>query len=93
MVVSAAGGSVGHIVGQIAKIKGCRVVGVAGSDEKCARLVDELGFDAAVNYKSENFRDEMKAATPDRIDIYFDNTGGDILQTCLFRMATFGRIW
>jgi NADPH-dependent curcumin reductase CurA len=62
-------------------------------DEKCARLVDELGFDAAVNYKSENFRDEMKAATPDRIDIYFDNTGGDILQTCLFRMATFGRIW
>ena len=60
VVVSAAGGSVGHMVGQIAKIKGCRVVGVCGSDEKCERLVKELGFDAAVNYKSASFRDDLK---------------------------------
>ena len=92
VVVSGAAGSVGHLVGQIAKIKGCRVVGVAGSDAKCCVLVDELGFDAAINYKSKTFRADMKEATPRRIDIYFDNTGGNILQTALFRMATFGRI-
>ena len=92
VVVSGAGGSVGHIVGQIAKIKGCRVVGVAGSDAKCQRLIDELGFDAAVNYKSKTFRADMKAATPKKINVYFDNTGGKILQTALFRMAQFGRI-
>lgn len=92
VVVSAAGGSVGHFVGQMAKASGARVVGVAGSNEKCALLVDELGFDAAVNRKSENFRTEFKAATPNRIDVYFDNTGGDILQSALFRMAVGGRI-
>ncbi|MGY9072138.1 MAG: NADP-dependent oxidoreductase [Acidimicrobiales bacterium] len=92
VVVSAASGSVGHIVGQIAKIKGCRVVGVAGSDAKCDSLVNDLGFDAAVNYKSPTFRDEFKAATPDRIDVYFDNTGGDILGSALFRMNLHGRI-
>jgi NADPH-dependent curcumin reductase CurA len=69
VVVSAAAGSVGHIVGQIAKIKGCRVVGVCGSDEKCARLVDELGFDVALNRHKAGFRDALKAATPKRIDI------------------------
>jgi len=92
VVVSAAAGSVGHMVGQMAKRLGCRVVGVAGSDEKCRLLVEDLGFDAAVNYKSEDFRDQFKAATPDRIDVYFDNTGGPILESALFRMNTFGRI-
>lgn len=92
VVVSGAAGSVGHIAGQIAKLHGCRVVGVAGSEEKCKRLVNELGFDAAVNYKSATFREDFKAATPDRIDVYFDNTGGMILQSALFRMASFGRI-
>ena len=92
VVVSAAAGSVGHIVGQIARLKGCRVVGVAGSDEKCRMLVDEFGFDVVINRKDEDFRDQFKAATPDRIHIYFDNTGGPILGSALFRMAKFGRI-
>jgi hypothetical protein len=92
VVVSAAAGSVGHLVGQIAKLQGCTVVGVAGSGEKCRILVDELGFDAAVDYKDAGFRDAFKAATPNRIDVYFDNTGGDILGSALFRMNTFGRI-
>jgi len=92
VVVSAAAGSVGHLVGQIAKLKGCRVVGVAGSDAKCALLVDELGFDAAVDYRSDAFRGAFKNATPDRIDVYFDNTGGDVLGSALFRMNAHGRI-
>ena len=92
VVVSAAAGSVGHIAGQIAKLKQCRVVGVAGSDEKCRVLVDELGFDAAVNYKDADFFASLRTATPDRIDVYFDNTGGDILQSALFRMNAHGRI-
>jgi len=92
LVVSAAAGSVGHVVGQLGKLKGARVVGVAGSDAKCRCLVDELGFDAAVNYKDADFRAKFKAATPDRIDVYFDNTGGDILGSALFRMNTHGRI-
>ncbi|WP_419930700.1 NADP-dependent oxidoreductase [Candidatus Poriferisodalis sp.] len=92
VVVSAAAGSVGHIVGQIAKAQGCRVVGVAGSEEKCALLVDEIGFDVAINRHSPDFRAEFRAATPDRINVYFDNTGGEILGSALFRMATFGRI-
>ena len=92
VVVSAAAGSVGHMVGQIAKLKGCRVVGVAGSDRKCETLVKELGFDVAVNYKDSDFRAIFKAATPNRIDVYFDNTGGDILGSALFRMNTHGRI-
>lgn len=92
VVVSAAAGSVGHMVGQIAKLKGCDVTGVAGSKEKCRILVDELGFDAAVDYKSSDFRAEFKAATRERIDVYFDNTGGDILGSALFRMNAHGRI-
>ena len=67
-------------------------MGVCGSDEKCKRLVEELGFDIALNRHDAGFRDALKAATPQRIDIYFDNTGGEILQSCLFRMAQFGRI-
>ena len=92
VVVSAAAGSVGHMVGQMAKLCGARVVGVAGSAEKCQLLVDELGFDAAINRKSSEFRGEFKEATPNRIDIYFDNTGGAILQSALFRMKVKGRI-
>ncbi len=92
VAVSAAAGSVGHIVGQIGRVKQCRVVGVAGSDEKCRTLVDELGFDAAVNYKDPGFRDAFRAAAPDRIDVYFDNTGGAILESALFRMNRGGRI-
>ena len=92
VVVSAAAGSVGHIVGQIARIEGCRTVGVAGSDDKCAVLTDELGFDAAVNYKASNFRDAFKAACGSGIDIYFDNTGGEILGAALRRMNLRGRI-
>ncbi len=92
VVVSAAAGSVGHIVGQIAKRAGCRVVGIAGSPQKCHILVDELGFDVAVNYKDADFRTAFKDATPNRIDVYFDNTGGDILGSALFRMNTHGRI-
>ncbi len=92
VVVSAAAGSVGHTVGQIAKTLGCRVVGVAGSDSKCALLTDEIGFDVAINRHSSDFRAEFRAATPNRINVYFDNTGGEILGSALFRMATFGRI-
>jgi len=92
VVVSAAAGSVGSIVGQIAKIKGCRVVGIAGGAEKGRWLVDELGFDAAVDYKSPEFKRQLRAAVPDGIDIYFDNTGGDILEACLFAMRNHGRI-
>ena len=92
VMVSAAAGSVGHLVGQIAHIVGCRVVGVAGSDEKCALLTTELGFDAALNYKDPDFRAAIKQATPDRVDVYFDNTGGPVLESALFRMNTRGRI-
>ncbi len=92
VVVSAAAGSVGHMVGQMARLHGCHVVGVAGSEAKCRMLVEELGFHAAVNYKDSDFRSAFRAATPDRIDIYFDNTGGDVLGSALFRMNTRGRI-
>ncbi|MFN3232513.1 MAG: NADP-dependent oxidoreductase [Alphaproteobacteria bacterium] len=92
VVVSAAAGAVGNTVGQIAKIKGCRVVGIAGSDEKCQWLTDELGFDAAVNYKDGPVYKSLKAACPDGIDVYFDNVGGDIFEAVLFQMNMHGRI-
>src|SRR6185312_10857867 len=92
VVVSAAAGSVGHVVGQLAKRLGCRVVGVAGAADKCRMLVDELGFDAAVSHRDPEFRNAFRAATPDRIDVYFDNTGGPVLESALFRMAGHGRI-
>jgi len=92
VMISAAAGSVGHMVGQIAKIKGCRVVGVCGSDEKCKKLTEDLGFDAAVYYKDANFRQNLKDATPDGVDVYFDNTGGMILGSALFRLNSGGRI-
>ncbi len=92
VMVSASGGSVGHIVAQLAKLKGCRVVGTASSDEKARRLTQTLGIDAVVNYRSPDFRQLLKEATPDGIDVYFDNTGGDILGSALFRMNEHGRI-
>ncbi len=92
VVVSAAAGSVGSIVGQIAKIKGCRVVGIAGGREKCHWLTSELGFDAAVDYKDGAVFKALKAAAPDGIDVYFDNVGGDILEACLAQMNNRGRI-
>ena len=92
VLVSAAAGSVGHLVGQMAKIAGCRVVGVAGGEAKCRMLTEELGFDAAVDYKSPNFRLEFKEALPERIDIYFDNTGGEVLGGALRRMKVGGRM-
>lgn len=92
VVVSAAAGSVGSIVGQIAKLKGCRVVGIAGGEAKGRWLVDELGFDAAVDYKAGNLRQQFKEVLPNGIDVYFDNVGGDIFEACLFAMNTHGRI-
>ncbi|MBX3526153.1 MAG: NADP-dependent oxidoreductase [Rhodoblastus sp.] len=92
VVVSAAAGSVGSLVGQIAKIKGCRVVGVAGGAEKCAWLKSELGFDEAVDYKAGDLYRALKSAAPKGIDVYFDNTGGEILEACLPLMNLHGRI-
>ncbi|MBQ0798349.1 MAG: NADP-dependent oxidoreductase [Porticoccaceae bacterium] len=92
VVVSAAAGAVGSIVGQIAKIKGCRVVGLAGSDEKCEWIKNDLGFDAAINYRTEDLSKALKAACPDGIDVYFDNVGGKILDACLKLMNLKGRI-
>ena len=92
VMVSAAAGSVGHMVGQMAKIHGCQVVGVCGSDDKGQLLVDRLGFDRTVNYKDANDRQSLKEATPDGVDVYFDNTGGMILGSALFRMNVGGRI-
>src|SRR6202022_3358115 len=92
VVVSAAAGSVGSIVGQIAKIKGCRVVGIAGGKDKCHWLTSDLGFDAAVDYKDGATFKALKAAAPDGIDVYFDNVGGDILEACLSQMNNRGRI-
>lgn len=83
LVVSGAAGAVGSLVGQIGKIKGCRVVGVAGSDEKCRWLTDELGFDAAINYKRESVLESLQQHCPDGIDVHFENVGGEILDAAL----------
>jgi NADPH-dependent curcumin reductase len=92
VVVSAAAGAVGAVVGQIAKIKGCRVVGIAGGPAKCSYIVDELGFDAAVDYKSEDVRKALAGHCPKGIDIYFDNVGGAILETALSLLARRARV-
>ncbi len=92
LLVSGAAGSVGTIVGQIAKAEGLRVIGVAGSDEKCRWLTEELGFDAAINYKTDDLEAAVKAAAPDGVDIYFENTGGPIQHAAFANMNTFGRI-
>jgi len=92
LVVSAAAGAVGNVVGQIGKILGCRVVGIAGGPEKCRWLTQELGFDAAVDYKAGSLFKSLRAACPKGIDVYFDNVGGDVFEAALFQMNTRGRI-
>ena len=92
VLVSGAAGATGSVVGQIARLKGCRVVGIAGSDEKCAWLTDELGFDAAINYKTENVAQAIRAACPNGVDVFFDNVGGDILEAAIGNIALRGRI-
>jgi NADPH-dependent curcumin reductase CurA len=90
--VSAAAGAVGSVAAQIAKIKGCYVIGSAGSDDKCRWLKDELGLDAAINYKKEELRTALKSVAPRGIDVYFDNVGGEHLNAALPRMNALGRI-
>ena len=93
VLVSAAAGAVGSIVGQIAKMQGCRVVGMAGSDDKCRWLTDELGFDAAINYKTcGNYVAAIKKACPNGVDVYFDNVGGEILDATLLCLNKFARV-
>jgi NADPH-dependent curcumin reductase CurA len=92
VVVSGAAGAVGSVVGQIAKIKGARVVGIAGGADKCRYLVEELGFDAAIDYKTENVAEALKAHCPDGVNVYFDNVGGDILDAVLTKLARGARI-
>jgi NADPH-dependent curcumin reductase CurA len=92
VVVSAAAGSVGSIVGQIARIEGCRTVAIAGGQAKCDLLVKDFGFHAAIDYKSQTVRKALREAAPKGVDVYFDNVGGDILEACLFNMNTHGRI-
>jgi NADPH-dependent curcumin reductase CurA len=92
VVVSGAAGAVGSVVGQIAKIKGCRAVGIAGGADKCRMLVAELGFDAAIDYKGEDVKAALKRECPNGIDIYFDNVGGDILDAALARLAMRARV-
>ena len=93
VVVSGAAGATGSAAGQIAKIKGAKkVVGIAGGPEKCAHIVDELGFDEAIDYKSDNVATRLRQACPDGIDLYFDNVGGSILNDCLANLAMRGRV-
>lgn len=92
VLVSAASGAVGSVVGQIARIKGCRAVGIAGGPEKCAYVTDELGFDACVDYKKGRLAEDLPAAVPEGIDVYFENVGGPTLDTVLARMNPFSRI-
>jgi len=92
VVVSAASGAVGSVVGQLAKQLGCRVVGIAGGAEKCAYVVNELGFDACVDYKAGQLEADLSAATPQGIDAVFENVGGEVFDASLGRMNAFGRI-
>ena len=95
VVVSGAAGAVGQTVGQVAKIKGCRVVGIAGGPDKCAFVVKELGFDACIDYKAEGksaLKDGLKQHCPNGVDVYFDNVGGEILDTVLTRINRRARI-
>lgn len=92
VLVSGAAGAVGSVVGQVAKIKGCKVVGIAGGAEKCAYVVDELGFDACIDYKNENVASRFKEECPKGIDVYFDNVGGEILDIALSRLKMHARI-
>ncbi len=92
VLVSGAAGAVGSVVGQIAKIKGCSVVGIAGGAEKCKYVVEELGFDACIDYKNENIHAGIKQHCPKGIDVYFDNVGGEILDAALARLRMHARV-
>lgn len=92
VVVSAASGAVGSVAGQIAKIKGCRAVGIAGGPQKCAYVKDVLGFDDCIDYKAGNLSERLRAACPDGIDVNFENVGGEILDAILPQMNVFGRV-
>ena len=92
VLVSGAAGAVGAVAGQLAKIAGCRVVGTTGGPEKCEWLTRELGFDAAVDYKAGGLHHQLKAACPSGIDVYFDNTGGEMLTAAIARMNLWGRV-
>ena len=92
VVVSGAAGATGMMVGQIAKIKGCRAVGIAGGPEKCAYLAKDLGFDAAIDYKNEDVGQALRQHCPKGVNVYFDNVGGDILDAALANLARFGRV-
>jgi len=92
VVVSGAAGAVGSVVGQIARIKGCRAIGIAGGADKCRWITAELGFDAAIDYKSEDVKAALKRHCPEGIDVYFDNVGGDILDAALSRLRLHARI-
>ena len=92
VVISGAAGATGSVVGQIAKLAGCRVVGIAGGARKCAWLTEELGFDAAIDYKAEKVRSRLRALCPGGIDVMWDNVGGEILNDCLARLALGARV-
>jgi NADPH-dependent curcumin reductase CurA len=92
LVVSAAAGAVGSVVGQIGKINGCRVIGIAGGEEKCAYVKNELGFDDVIDYKNDNLREAFARTCPTGIDIYFDNVGGKILNAALGNLALNARV-
>jgi NADPH-dependent curcumin reductase CurA len=92
VVVSGAAGAVGSAAGQIAKIKGARVIGIAGGETKCRWLVDDLGFDAAIDYKAQDVRRELRVSAPDGVDVFFDNVGGEILDAVLSNLARGARI-
>ena len=92
LVVSAAAGGIGSLVGQIGKLKGCRVIGICGSDEKCRWLTDELGFEGAINYKTQNVDEHLTRLCPNGVDVFFDNVGGQILDTVLAHIALGARV-
>ena len=92
VLVSAAAGAVGSLVGQIAKIKGCRVIGIAGGNEKCKYVKEELGFDEVIDYKNDNIYSALKKYCPDGIDVYFDNVGGEILEAALAKLRMNSRV-
>ncbi len=92
VLISGAAGAVGSVAGQIAKIKGCRVIGIAGGPDKCRYLTDELGFDGAIDYKNENIAGRLKELAPEGIDVFFDNVGGDQLEIALSRLRLHARV-
>jgi NADPH-dependent curcumin reductase CurA len=92
VVVSGAAGAVGSVAGQVAKLKGCRVIGIAGGPDKCRLLLEEFGFDVALDYQNDDLRAALRQHAPDGVDVYFDNVGGDVLDAVLTRLARGARI-